>query len=90
LYCLRPAPLGLAAAVVYAHGENLDADEPMRRIPSGGTPGWNVLNLRGSRDAGPVRLRVGLENLFDEAYRTHGSGIDGVGRAAWASVEAGF
>jgi len=37
-----------------------------------------------------VRLRVGLENLFDEAYRTHGSGIDGVGRAAWAPVEAGF
>ena len=122
----------LAAAVVYAHGQNLDADEPMRRIPPlhgrvalrfssarpafaevewlwaakqdrlasgdlsdhriapGGTPGWNVLNLRGSWDAGPVRLRVGLENLFDEAYRTHGSGIDGVGRAAWASVAAGF
>jgi outer membrane receptor protein involved in Fe transport len=122
----------LAAAVVYAHGQNLDADEPMRRIPplhgrvalrfsparlpfaevewlwaakqdrlasgdrddhriaSGGTPGWNVLNLRGSWDAGPVRLRVGLENLFHEAYRTHGSGIDGMGRAAWASVEAGF
>jgi hemoglobin/transferrin/lactoferrin receptor protein len=122
----------LAAAVVYAHGQNLDADEPMRRIPplhgrvalrfsparpalaeiewlwaakqdrlasgdladhriaTGGTPGWNVLNLRGSWDAGPVRLRVGLENLFDTAYRTHGSGIDGVGRAAWASVQAGF
>ena len=122
----------LAASVAYAHGQNLDAEEPMRRIPPlhgrvalrfsparpvfaevewqwaarqdrlasgdradhriapGGTPGWNVLNLRGSWDAGPVRLRAGVENLFDEAYRTHGSGIDGVGRAAWASVQAGF
>jgi outer membrane receptor protein involved in Fe transport len=122
----------LAAAVVYAHGQNLDADEPMRRIPPlhgrvalrfspgrsafaeiewlwaakqdrlasgdladhriapGGTPGWNVVNLRASWDAGRVRLRAGLENLLDEAYRTHGSGIDGVGRAAWASVQAGF
>ena len=127
-----PGRAVLAAAVVYAHGQNLDADEPMRRIPPlhgrvalrfsparpafaevewlwaakqdrlasgdladhriapGGTPGWNVVNLRGSWDAGPLRLRVGVENLFDEAYRTHGSGIDGVGRAAWASVEAGF
>ena len=127
-----PGRAVLAAAVVYAHGQNLDADEPMRRIPplhgrvalrfaparpafaevewlwaakqdrlasgdladhritTGGTPGWSVLNLRGSWDAGPLRLRVGVENLFDEAYRTHGSGIDGVGRAAWASVEAGF
>jgi hemoglobin/transferrin/lactoferrin receptor protein len=122
----------LVAALVYAHGQNLDAHEPMRRIPPlhgklalrvspsrrafaelewlwaatqdrlasgdladhriapGGTPGWNVVNLRGSWDAGPVRLRAGIDNLFDEAYRTHGSGIDGVGRAAWAAVEAGF
>ena len=122
----------LTAAVVYAHGQNLDADEPMRRIPPlhgklalrvspsrrafaelewlwaatqdrlasgdladhriapGGTPGWNVVNLRGSWDAGSLSLRAGIDNLFDEAYRTHGSGIDGIGRAAWAAVEAGF
>ena len=122
----------LAAAVVYAHGQSLDADEPMRRVPPlhgrvalrfsparpafaevewlwaakqdrlasgdladhriapGGTPGWNVLNLRGSWAAGPLRLRAGVENVLDEAYRRHGSGIDGVGRAAWAAVEAGF
>lgn len=127
-----PLRAALFAAVVYAHGQNLDLDEPMRRIPplhgrvalrlaprhgasgeiewlwaaeqdrlaSGdradhridpeGTPGWNVLNLRAAWDVGPLRLRLGVENLFDEAYRTHGSGIDGMGRAAWASVEAGF
>ncbi len=127
-----PLRSALGAAVAYAHGQNLDADEPMRRIPPvfgrvawrlaprggasgevewlwagkqdrlasgdradhriapGGTPGWGVLNLRLAWDAGPLRLRAGVENLFDEAYRTHGSGIDGMGRAAWASVAAGF
>jgi len=127
-----PGRAVIAAAVVYAHGQNLDADEPMRRIPPlhgrvalrflparpvsaevewlwaakqdrlasgdladhrispGGTPGWNVLGLRGSWDAGRLRLRVGFENVLDKAYRTHGSGIDGVGRAVWASATAGF
>jgi outer membrane receptor protein involved in Fe transport len=122
----------LAAAVVYAHGQNLDLDEPMRRIPPlhgrlalrlppsrgasgeiewlwaarqdrlasgdradhrispGGTPGWNVVNLRAAWDVGRLRLRAGVENVFDAAYRTHGSGIDGMGRAAWATVEARF
>jgi outer membrane receptor protein involved in Fe transport len=56
----------------------------------GGTPGWSVANLRASWDAGPLRLRAGVENVFDAAYRTHGSGVDGVGRALWAAVEAGF
>jgi outer membrane receptor protein involved in Fe transport len=127
-----PPRMVLAAAAVYAHGQNLETDEPVRRIPPlhgrvalrfsparpafaevewlwaakqdrlasgdradhriapGGTPGWSVLNLRAAWDTGPLRLRAGVENLFDEAYRTHGSGIDGVGRAAWASVEASF
>jgi outer membrane receptor protein involved in Fe transport len=30
-----------------------------------------------------VELKLGLENLFNEDYRTHGSGINGVGRSAW-------
>jgi hypothetical protein len=127
-----PLRSALVAAFAYAHGQNLHADEPMRRIPPafgrvawrlapgrrafaevewlwagkqdrlasgdladhriapGGTPGWSVVNLRAAWDAGPARLRAGVENLLDEAYRTHGSGIDGMGRAAWASIEAGF
>jgi outer membrane receptor protein involved in Fe transport len=65
-------------------------DRADHRIAPGGTPGWSVLNLRLAWDAGPLRLRAGVENLLDEAYRTHGSGIDGMGRAAWASLAAGF
>ena len=29
-------------------------------------------------------------NLFNEAYRTHGSGIDGYGRGAWVNLDARF
>jgi outer membrane receptor protein involved in Fe transport len=122
----------LAAAVSYAHGQNLTAGEPLRRVPPlfgrvalrlpparglqgeiewlwagkqdrlasgdladhriapGGTPGWSVLNLRASWGIGPLRVRAGVENLLDQAYRTHGSGVDGMGCAAWAAIQAGF
>jgi hypothetical protein len=37
-------------------------------------------------DFGLLELSGGVENLFDEAYRIHGSGVDGVGRAAWIAL----
>jgi outer membrane receptor protein involved in Fe transport len=61
------------------------------RIPPGGTPGWAVANLvAGARVGGRLLLSGGLANLFDEAYRVHGSGIDGPGRNAWLSVRVEF
>jgi outer membrane receptor protein involved in Fe transport len=66
-----------------------DREDP--RINPGGTPGWGTLNLRASWQASD-RLQVGLklENLGDQAYREHGSGIDAPGfnvgvwvNAAW-------
>lgn len=65
-----------------------DKSDP--RIPKGGTPGWSVLNLRGGYRFGQLALNGGLNNLFNEAYRTHGSGIDGVGRSVWLSLEYKF
>ena len=51
------------------------------RIPPGGTPGYAVLDLRGGWTlADGLRLDVGLENLFDEDYRIHGSGLNMPGR----------
>ena len=35
-------------------------------------------------------LSFGALNLFDQAYRTHGSGIDGYGRSAWVGIDARF
>ncbi len=61
-------------------------DKEDNRIPAGGTPGWNVFNLYGGYKTGKIQLGTGLQNLLDEDYRTHGSGINGVGRSAWGSV----
>ena len=61
------------------------------RIPDGGTPGWQVVDLFAGLPLGRhLTVSVGLLNLFNEAYRTHGSGIDGYGRSAWVNLEARF
>ena len=54
-------------------------DQDDNRIPEGGTPGWNVVNAAAGYQIGKVRLSAELQNLFNEAYRTHGSGVFGRG-----------
>ncbi|MCB9593270.1 MAG: TonB-dependent receptor [Sandaracinaceae bacterium] len=59
------------------------------RIPIGGTPGWATLDLRGGwRLDEYVLLGLVVENLFDVAYRVHGSSINapGIGVLASATV----
>lgn len=51
------------------------------RIPKGGTPGYVAVHVRSTHDLGPrMSLQVALENILDQNYRTHGSGIDMPGR----------
>ncbi len=57
------------------------------RIATGGTPAWNTLNLSFQYRASNMQIQSGLKNLFDETYRTHGSGVDGMGRSLWVSVK---
>ncbi len=55
-----------------------DVSDP--RIPDGGTPGYLTLNLRGGIDIRPYgNFTLGCENVTNQAYRLHGSGIDGPG-----------
>ncbi|MCU0346461.1 MAG: TonB-dependent receptor [Saprospiraceae bacterium] len=69
-------------------------DKADNRIPLGGTPGWNVLNLNGywrfSKSRYAMTLRAGLWNIFNADYRYHGSGVNGVGRSVTAGVTVGF
>lgn len=52
-----------------------------QRIPPGGTPGYVIGTLRGAWQVNDgLTLTAGLENFTDEAYRVHGSGINGAGR----------
>ncbi|NCA86205.1 MAG: TonB-dependent receptor [Clostridia bacterium] len=60
------------------------------RIPDGGTPGWNVFNLRAGYQWQWLHLTAGLTNLLNEDYRIHGSGVNGYGRSAWLAVKVAF
>ncbi len=66
-------------------------DRDDHRIPEGGTPGWQVIDVRVEVPVSAgLHVTGALQNLLNEAYRVHGSGIDGVGRSAWIGVRAGF
>lgn len=52
-----------------------------QRIPPNGTPGYVIGTLRGGWELGNgLTLTGAVENFADEAYRVHGSGINGAGR----------
>lgn len=56
-----------------------------------GTPGWHTLNLRGGwRPADALALELALENLTDQRYRIHGSGLDAPGFNAVGTLTIRF
>jgi len=65
-------------------------DQDDNRIPKGGTPGWEIISLSGGYRWKQLSLTAELHNLFDKAYRTHGSGVDGMGRSAALAVRMDF
>ena len=118
----------MSSNIAYAFGQNLSANEPMRRIPpvngrvllayqkgkwglnveslfaakqsrlakgdkddnripAGGTPGWSILNLYGNYTFQQLSLYARVQNIFNQDYRTHGSGINGVGRTASLGIQ---
>ncbi len=61
------------------------------RIPPGGTPGYEVLSMRtGYRVTKNADLTFAIENMTDEDYRIHGSGINEPGRNFIFSLEIRF
>ena len=73
------------AGIVYDHASpqrRLESgDKSDNRIPAGGTPGFNILNIYSGASIRNITIRTYLNNLFNQDYRTHGSGINGMGRA---------
>ncbi|MES2647433.1 MAG: TonB-dependent receptor [Bacteroidota bacterium] len=61
-------------------------DRDDNRIPAGGTPAWYVSNIYSGYSFSHFAIRLGFLNLFNEDYRTHGSGINGQGRSASLSL----
>jgi len=60
------------------------------RIPDGGTPGWNVINLSGGYTWKFLAADLSLRNIFNKDYRYHGSGINGYGRSFFLTLQANF
>jgi hemoglobin/transferrin/lactoferrin receptor protein len=63
--------------------DKLSADDKRdtQRIPPGGTPGYAVGHVRtGTMLGSGVTLGLAVENVLDEDYRIHGSGVNEPGR----------
>ena len=56
------------------------------RIGKAGTPGWNTINVDASIQLKHLDININLINVLNEKYKTHGSGVFGMGRAIGATV----
>ena len=57
------------------------------RIDPNGTAGWGVVGARATwRRPSGLEISTGVENLLDNRYRLHGSGIDSIGRNFFLSL----
>ncbi len=63
-------------------------DKDDNRIQKGGTPGWNIINISGNYSLKHFTFNLGIQNILNADYRTHGSGINGTGRSIVISVRA--
>lgn len=89
----REVGLFAGAGLRWATGQDRLAlsDQGDERIPPGGTPGYALFDLRaGWRFRNRALLALVFENITDEAYRVHGSSINGPGRGLILHLEVGL
>ena len=85
------AYLGAATRWATLQDRLAPTDRTDARIPDGGTPGFVVLDLRaGYRMQRDIIVATVIENIFDMAYRWHGSSVNGAGRGIIVNIEAGL
>jgi len=78
-------------AVDRADDLSLKDESDDSRIPTNGTPGYILFGLRGGRSIGEnSAISLAAENLGDEDYRVHGSGLNGPGRNFIVSLSHSF
>ncbi|MFN3167180.1 MAG: TonB-dependent receptor plug domain-containing protein [Phycisphaeraceae bacterium] len=93
-YDVPDSPLWLYGIVTAASDADFvttrDAGDT-QRVPPGGTPGYVTLNLGGGwKFSENLELTVTLENITNEDYRVHGSGVNGAGFGAVVSLDWRF
>ncbi|MBK7133359.1 MAG: TonB-dependent receptor [Bacteroidales bacterium] len=85
-YSLKNLRIG-AEWLAAAKQERLAAgDKSDNRIPAGGTPAWSIFNLNAGYDIDLLSIGFSLQNILNEDYRYHGSGVNGQGRTALISL----
>ncbi|MCX6210963.1 MAG: TonB-dependent receptor [Bacteroidetes bacterium] len=62
-------------------------DKDDNRIGKLGTPNWNLINLDAGVKTKYFDIYINLINVLDEKYKTHGSGVYGMGRAISFSIQ---
>ncbi|MEX0708545.1 MAG: TonB-dependent receptor, partial [Woeseia sp.] len=85
------AVLRLEMSLTYAAAQNRlsvrDAGDP--RIDPNGTAGWLAANAGAVWQPGETwRIGVGVDNILDQRYRVHGSGLDAPGRNLYLHARA--
>ena len=60
------------------------------RITNTGTASWHVVNIFAGYHYSFLQLNMGLQNITDTDYRTHGSGINAIGRSFVVSAAVSF
>ncbi len=83
---------GVRATTLFAGDQNrlAKADIDDNRIADDGTPGWQIFNVGAYYQFRHVMVSGELQNLTNAAYRTHGSGVDGVGRSVLMRMQVNF
>ena len=61
-------------------------DEDDIRIGKSGTKGWITTNIFTGFDQKNYAINLSIQNINNADYRTHGSGINGVGRSLWLTL----
>ncbi|MES2797873.1 MAG: TonB-dependent receptor [Bacteroidota bacterium] len=65
-------------------------DKDDNRIGKNGTDAWQIININSGYNFKFISVNICLQNLTNQDYRTHGSGINGVGRSALGTVQLHF
>jgi outer membrane receptor protein involved in Fe transport len=65
-------------------------DKDDNRIGKSGTPGWNIFNIDAGWQVKNISLNTSLINISNIQYKTHGSGVYGMGRAVNFSFKIEF
>lgn len=92
-YHHRQSKITIGAAMRWAASQDRLAPSDLgdARIPLGGTPAYATFDLRAQWGFEHYfRAHLILENIFDQTYRVHGSGINSPGRGALVELQSAF